>query len=187
MKNYDLPRAILGEDFISPEDVINSRKGISYTEEQLVKFSETVPAQEILEWCRDNNYMLIVGPSCSIYNNGVFYVDKDKFNTEKVETKWYMVCKNLVSSSVYTNWEEQQKLLSEFEMVLNAVEFLWAITVYKVVRGIYLFRGVSVRTSSLDLDGNNIYVNVFSDRKPTVGYHWDGDRESNLGFVVARK
>src|ERR1700722_9002644 len=59
--NYDLARTILGKDFISPEEVAQSRK-ITYTDEQLATFGETLPAQDVLEWCRDNGTMLSAGP-----------------------------------------------------------------------------------------------------------------------------
>lgn len=42
--------SILGDDFISPEEIATA-SGISYTEEQLSKFSQTLPAQAVLEWC----------------------------------------------------------------------------------------------------------------------------------------
>ena len=199
--DYDLVRTILGNDFISPEEIMKSRKGITYTDEQLSQFGETVPAQEILEWCRDNNYMLVAGPNhpmslLEIRNlqNGYFYskeggwyADQKFSKNDKVETKWYMICKNPVPESTSKNWEEQQALLSEIETTPNAPEFTWAITTYKAVRNIYLFGGIYVRTSSLDSDGDHVHVGDFDDEGLGVDSIWDSLQSSSLGLSVARK
>ena len=202
--DYELVCTILGKDFISPEDVMKSRKGITYTEEQLARFGETVPAQEILEWCRDNNIMLVAGPNCPMslleiraMKNGYFYSkeggwyaeQKQKFSKDdKVETKWYMIRKDIVPGSISRNWDEQHALISEIETVLNAPEFVWAITTYKAVRCIYLFGGIYARTSSLGSGGDRVRVGDFDDEGLHVnGSFWDGGRDGYLGLSVARK
>lgn len=201
--DYELVRTILGKDFISPEEIMKSRKGVNYTEEQLAQFGETVPTQEILEWCRDNSYMLVAGPNRPMslleirtMKNGYFYSkeggwyaeQKQKFSqNDKVETKWYMIRKDIVPESTSKNWDEQHALISDAEFVPNASEFTWAITTYKAVRGIYLFGGIYARTSSLDSDGDHVYVCDFDDRGLRVGNDWDSSRDSFLGLSVARK
>lgn len=201
--DYELVRTILGKDFISPEDVMNSRKGITYNDEQLSQFGETVPAQEILEWCRDNNFMLVAGPNRPMslleirtMKNDYFYSkeggwyaeQKQKFSQgDKVETKWYMIRKDIVPESTSKNWEEQQPLISDVETVPNATEFTWAITTYKAVRGIYLFGGIYARTSSLDSVGDRVDVGLFDGGGLCVGNYWVSDRSSRLGLSVARK
>lgn len=201
--DYELVRTILGKDFISPEDVMNSRKGITYTDEQLSQFGETVPAQEILEWCRDNNFMLVAGPNRSMslleirtMKNGYFYSkeggwyaeQKQKFSqNDKVETKWYMIRKDIVPESTSKNWDEQHALIADTEFVPNAPEFVWAITTYKAVRGTYLFGGIYARTSSLGSDGDHVLVGRFDDGGLVVSGSCDSDRLSFLGLSVARK
>ena len=188
MDNYDLARSILGIDFISPEDIMKSRKGVIYTEEQLAKFGETVPAQGILELCRDNNFMLIAGPNRPMsileirtMKNGYFYpkeggwyADQKFSQKDKVETKWYMIRKNHVTESTSKNWEEQQPLISDVETVPNVTEFTWAISTYKAVRDVYLFgNGIHIRTSSLDSDGDHVFVGNFGVKGLYVGYSCD--------------
>lgn len=199
--DYELVCTILGKDFISPEDVMNSRKGITYTEEQLTQFGETVPAQEILEWCRDNNFMLVAGPNRPMslleirtMKNGYFYskdggwyADQNFSQKDKVETKWYMIRKNPAPESTSKNWEEQQPLISDAETVPNSAEFTWAITTYKAVRDVYLFGGIYVRTSSLVSVGNRVDVGSFDDKGLNVNAYWDSSRFSDLGLSVARK
>lgn len=201
--DYELVRTILGKDFISPEDVMNSRKGITYTDEQIAQFGETVPAQEILEWCRDNSYMLVAGPNRPMslleirtMKNGYFYSkkggwyaeQKQKFSqNDKVETKWYMIRKDIVPESTSKNWDKQHSLISDAEFVPNASEFTWAITTYKAVRGIYLFGGIYARTSSLGSNGFRVYVGRFDGQGLVVSSDWDGDRDGMFGLSVARK
>ena len=201
--DYELVRTILDKDFIPPEDVMKSRKEITYTDEQLSQFGETVPAQEILEWCRDNNIMLVAGPNRPMslleirtIKNGYFYSkkggwyaeQKQKFSqNHKVETKWYMIRKDIVPESTSKNWEEQHTLISDIEFVPNTPEFVWAITTYKAVRGIYLFGGIYARTSSRDSYGIRVRVGGFDDEGLNVSYSWGRIRDSILGLSVARK
>lgn len=202
--DYELVRTILGKDFISPEEIMKSRKGITYTDEQLSQFGETVPAQEILEWCRDNNFMLVAGPNRPMslleirtMKNSYFYSkeggwyaeQKQKFSqNDKVETKWYMIRKDIVPESTSKNWGEQHALIiADTEFVPNAPEFVWAITTYKAVRDVYLFGRIYARTSSLDSDGDHVYVGDFDDKGLYVDDHWGSYRVSSLGLSVARK
>lgn len=199
--DYELVRTILSKDFISPEEIMKSRKGVNYTEEQLAQFGETVPAQEILEWCRDNNCMLVAGPNRPMslleirtMKNGYFYskeggwyADQKFAQGDKVETKWYMIRKNPAPESTSKNWSKQQELISDVETVPNSAEFTWAITTYKAVRGVYLFGGIYARTSSLDSDGDHVGVGSFDDRGLGVFSDWGSSRFSNLGLSVARK
>ena len=204
MTNYDFAVAVLGQDFISPEEIMKFRKGIIYTDEQLAQFGKTFPTQEIILWCRDNDYILVAGPNRPMslleirdMKNDYFYskeggwyadVDQKFSQKEKVETRWYMIRKNPVPESTHKNWKEQQSLISDVETVPNLAEFIWAITTYKAVRNTYLFRdGIYVRTSSLCLNGNHAYVSYSGDEGLGIDNYWDGNRHSNLSLSVARK
>ncbi len=87
MPDYGLAESILGADFITPEEVAKSRKGVAYTDDQLSQFGDTVPSQEVLEWCRDNGYMLIAGPSRPMSLLEVRSLKKDYFYSK--EGGWY--------------------------------------------------------------------------------------------------
>jgi len=199
--NYELVRTILGKDFISPEEIMKSRKGIIYTNEQLSKFGQIVPSQEALEWCRNNSYMLVAGPNrpmslldIRVMENGYFsskkrgwYADQKFFQKDKVETKWYMIRKNPVPESIFKNWVEQQHLISDVETIPNATELTWAITTYKAVRGIYLFNGIYVRTSTLNSAGDPVDVGFFDNEGLGIDFSMDIFRGGNLGLSVARR
>jgi hypothetical protein len=171
-KAYRLARRILGGDLITPEEIMWLRRNNRYTKEQLAKFHETIPKKEILEWCHDNNFMLVAGPkhpmslleiramkNCYFYEKeGGWYAGKrQKFSQdEKVETKWYMICKKSFYKLTPKNWDEKLLLISEIAIRTyhpSASEFVWAITTYKAVRDVYLFKkSYNKETSSFSSD-----------------------------------
>ncbi len=199
--DYELARTILGKDFISPEEVAKSRKGVAYTDDQLSQFSDTVPSQEVLQWCRDNGYMVVAGPnrpmsllevrslkSDHFYSKeGGWYAEQTFAQNDKVETRWIMFRKEPVPGSTSKNWNEQQALLSADEVTPNVAEVAWCLTTYKAVRNIYLLPSIYVRTSSLDSGGDRVYVGYFDAGGLGVDYWHDGIRDGPLGVSAGRK
>jgi hypothetical protein len=198
--DYTLAQTILGKDFITPEEVAKSR-GITYTEDQMAKFGDTLPSQEVLVWCRDNGYMVVAGPNkpmsllevCEMRSgyfyskSGGWYSDQKFVRNDKADTRWIMVRKEPVPESTSKTWNEQQALLSDVEITPNAAEFVWAVTTYKAVRDVYLFGGIYTRTSSLDSGGGRVIVGGFDDEGLNV-ICWHGDRRSfGFGVSSARK
>lgn len=199
---YDLAKIILGKDFIPPEEIAVAR-GLTYTYEQLVKFGDTLPAKDILEWCRDNGMMLVAGPPIAMSllyirsigpayfysKGGGWYAEsKQKFaRTDKAETVWIALRKEPVADSLEKNWSEQSDLVTLPMVVPNAAEVVWGLTVYKAVRGEFLLSNFYVRTSSFDLDGFRVSVGDFVNGGLTVDDDWDSDRNFNLGVASARK
>jgi hypothetical protein len=199
--NYDLARTILGKDFISPEEVTKSR-GIVYTDDQLAKFGDTLPSQEVLVWCRDNGYMVVAGPnkpmslleirdlkSEYLYSKtgGWYAKSKEAFSrSDKADTRWIMVRKEPVPESIRKTWSEQQALLSKVEVTPNVAEVVWAVTTYKAVRGVYLLPSIYVRTSSLDSGGRHVVVGRF-DAEVLLVFHWLAYRIDYVGVSSARK
>ncbi len=203
---YDLARAILGDDFISPEDIMKSRKSVVYTDDQLSEFWRTVPSQKVLEWCRDNGYMLIAGPSRPLSLREVRSLKKDHFyrkkrgwyakqafaQSDKADTRWIMLRKEPVPQSTLKNRNEQQALLSDDEVTPNVAEVVWCVTTFKAVRDTYLFSSFFVRTSSLgsvgiSSVGNRVIAGIFGAEGLRVSYCWDDDRNGFIGVSVARK
>jgi len=199
--DYELARTILGKDFISPEDIMKSRKSVVYTDEQLTQFGDTVPSQEVLEWCRDNGYMLIAGPNRPMSllevrslkkdyfysKEGGWYAEQAFAQNDKADTRWIMLRKEPVMGSTSKNWNEQQALLSDDEVTPNVAEVAWCVTTFKAVRNTYLLPSVYVRTSSLGSGGGRVSVGSFD----AGGLHVDGwhgdDRDGHLGVSAARK
>lgn len=201
VSDYDLARTILGKDFISPEEVAKSRKGVVYTDDQLAQFGDTMPSQEVLEWCRDNSYMVVAGPNRPMSllevrglkkdhfysKEGGWYAEQAFAQNDKVDTRWIMLRKEPVPQSTSKNWSEQQALLSDNEVTPNAAEVVWCVTTYKVVRNTYLLRNIYVRTSSLDSDGLRVDVGDFDAGGLGVNRYWDDVRGGGLGVSAGRK
>ena len=201
--NYDLARTILGKDFISPEEIAKSRKGVVYTDEQLTDFGDTLPAQDVLEWCRDNGMMLVAGPPKAMslldvrdLKSDYFYSKKDGWYAEdrqtfsrndNAESVWIALRKEPIAGSLGKNWSEQSDLISDPMSVPNAAEAVWGLTTYKAVRGVYLLPNLYVRTSSLDSGGRRVHVGIFDAGGLIVNYYWDDDRYGFLGLSGGRK
>jgi len=203
MTGYELASAILGKDFITPEEISSTRPGIVYTEAQLEEFESTLPSREELDWLRDNGFMLVAGPPRPmslleirdikneyLYSKtgGWYSNDKEKFSRDdKATTKWLKLRKGPVPNSTKKNWSEQQPLLSDIEYVPNAAETTWSVTSYKAVRGVYLLPNVYVRTSSLDSVGARVFVGYFVAGGLCVYNRWVDLRDDFLGLASARK
>ena len=203
---YRLVKKILGKDFISPEEIMRSRKGIIYSNEQLSKLSETLPTQEILEWCRDNNYMLVSGPNCPMslidirnlknsyfYSKGIeWYDDREFVQNDKVEFKWYMIRKNILLNNndlpkSIIEYCDYHQLFSKVETVPNVAEFVWVITTYRRVSRICLFVTNHAIVSNSELYPA-IFITVgFYGSHLVVDYIYDSQCHKNVGLSVARK
>lgn len=199
--DYGLAQSILGADFITPEEVTKARPSIVYTDEQITALAKSLPSEEMLKWCKENGYAVMPAPpsamslldvrniqSAHFYSKtGGWYADQKFAREDKTSFGWLMIKKTPVENSTSKNWNEQNKLLSALEKVPNAAEMSWFITTYFEVRGVRLFEGVYVRTSSLDSIGHRVSVGSFGARGLRV-YIWGGDfRGGHLGLSAARK
>jgi len=203
-KGHELARLILGDDYITPEEVATAY-GVSYTEEQIGHFADTLPSLERITWYKANNFMLVPGFIRDLnllqvreLDNKVFYSktegwyakDKEKFATDdKVKAgEWLAIRKEAVPNSFNKTWAEQQDLITEVEHVPNAPEVSYAVTAYFKVRGIYLLRGKYVRTSSVSADGDHVNLGYLDEDGLYVhNRYWDGYRHDGFGVASARK
>jgi len=203
-EGHELARLILGDDYITLEEVANAY-GVSYTDEQMEHFVDTLPDMQTILWLRANGYMLIAGMPTEMnllqvrkLNSQLFYSktkgwyaeDNEKFaqdDTVKVG-EWLMIRKEVVPNSFSKTWGEQQDLITEVEHIPNATEVSYAVTTYYKVRGIYLLCGRYARTSSVDADGDPVHVGDFDRVGLYVNGYWDDLRySSRLGVSSARK
>ena len=208
LPDYTLARLILGNDFISPEEIAKAR-GLVYTEAQLIEFGKKLPDQATLEAIRDTGMMLAASPSTAMSmldvrtlnsdyfcskgpdkgNAGWYDNAKEKFSREdKVESGvWIAFRKEPVEGSFNKTWKQQEVFVKSPCIVPNAAEATWIMTTYKAVRGVYLFPNCYVRTSSRDSDGNRVFVGLFDADGLSV-YYWN-DVYSNdfIGVSSARK
>ena len=193
--DYTLAQSILGADFITPEEVSKARTSIVYTDEQITALAESLPSEDVLKWCKDNGYAVMPAPPTAMslldvreLQSGHFYrktrgwyADQKFAREDKTSFGWLAIRKTPVPNSTSKNWKEQGKLLSALEHVPNAAEMGWFITTYFEVRGVRLFEGIYVRTSSLDSDGSRVDVGYFGSEGLYVIYWHDDIRDSRIG------
>ena len=200
--DYALVREILGDDFISPEEIAAARD-ITYSAEQLAELENTLPDRETLEWLRRNDFMLVAGSPREMSlldirelersyfyskEGGWYNSESEEFaRNDKVTCRWLMLRKGIVPNSTRKTWNEQEKLLSDLEVVPNAAEQAWGMTVYKAVRGVYLLGGLCARTSSVDSGGYRVCVGGFGGVGLGVDDWYDGGRDGFLGVASSRK
>jgi len=197
--DYNLVQSLLGVDFITPEDVAKAR-GITYTNEMLLAYGNSLPSVSHLEWCYTNGMILVPGPASPTALLGVrdlkagyFYSktggwyanDNEKFSrNDKVEAGWLALLKKEVTGSLNENWSSQKGLVVAPMIVPNAGEATWGLTTYKAVRGIELHPNIYVRTSSVDSDGNHVNIG-FNPEGLNVNYWYDAFL--GIGVAGARK
>lgn len=200
--DYDLARAILGNDFIPPEKIATAR-GIEYPAELLSAFAATLPSQELLETWRDEGSFLVAGPPTRMAllpirdlkpidfvspTGGWYAGELETFSrTDMAEPSWFAPRKGPVPGSLNRNLARQQGLLSDSEYVPNAAETTWGLTTYEAVLGIKLAQGTFVRTSSCDSDGDRVYVGWYSDGRFGVNDWWYDEPTPGLGVASAWK
>ncbi|MDP3955701.1 MAG: hypothetical protein Q8Q18_00435 [bacterium] len=149
-EGHELARLILGDDYITPEEVATAY-GVSYTDEELEHFADSLPDTQTILWLRVNEYMLIAGIPVGMHllqirglaselvytqEKGWFSEDHQDFaKNYKVSTgEWLAIRKGEVPNSSCKKLD----LLSKVEHVPNAGEVKFAVTSYLGVRGIYL-------------------------------------------------
>jgi hypothetical protein len=199
---FALAREILGDDFISPEEIAVAHS-ITYSEEQVAELERTLPDRETLEWLKQNGYYLVAGSPRDMslldvreLNRNYFYSKEGGWfanqteafaRNEKVTCRWLMLRKGIVPNSTSKTWGEQQNLLSDLETSPMAVEKIWGMTVYKAVRNVYLLGSLYARTSSVDSLGYHVLVGFFDGDGLYVFYWFGGYRFDVVGVSSSRK
>lgn len=165
---------ILGEDFISPNEVIKAW-GLSYADADLKHFADTMPSIESLRWCKVNNYAVVAGPPTPMgllevrslkpdhfYSETGGWYEKYTFSSyDKAKSDWLAIRKRPVSNSMDKRWNYQLRLLTKDEQIPNAGEISWFITTFCEVRSVRMFEHIYVRTSSVALDNGCVIVGFF--------------------------
>lgn len=199
-KNEDAARLILGDDIVFPDEIAEAR-GLSYSEDQLRHFAETLPSEEMLSTLRANNFALVAGPPQPMSlidvrqtESGLFYsktggwYEGQKFaRDDKAPTDWLAIRKEPVPGSTNRNWSDQLGLIKAEERVPNAGEMCWFVTTFFKVRGVRLFGSVYVRTSSVDSFGRRVYVGFFVSVGLDISSYWDDCHNVYIGVASARK
>ena len=198
--DYALAQSILGVDFITPEEIAKV-SAVVYEKKHLASLHDTIPPEDVLRWCKENNYAVIAAPpnpinilnvrmldSSLFYSkSGGWYAEQRFASENKTGTGWLMIRKDPVPKSTSKNWDEQNKLLSGIERVPSAAEVSWLVTIYFKVRGVRLLENIYIRCSDLDSFGVRVSVGYFDAEGLFVSDDWDDYRSDGLGLASARK
>ncbi|KKQ47469.1 MAG: hypothetical protein US65_C0009G0002 [Candidatus Yanofskybacteria bacterium GW2011_GWC2_37_9] len=124
----------------APDYNLAKARGITYTNEMLLAYGNSLPSVSHLEWCYTNGMILVPGPASPTALLGVrdlkagyFYSktggwyanDNEKFSrNDKVEAGWLALLKKEVTGSLNENWSSQKGLVVAPMIVPNAGEAL---------------------------------------------------------------
>lgn len=201
VSGYALAQSILGIDFITPEEVTKARPSIVYTAEQITALVGSLPSEDVLKWCKENDYAVMPAPPnpMSVFdvreilsvnfnlNTRGLRADTGSTHEKKTSFGWLMLKKTPVANSTSITWNEQNKLLSKLEGVPNAAEMSWFITTYFEVRGVRLLEMVYVRTSSTGSGGGHIYIGCRCILGLGSDDSWDDYKTDCIGLSAARR
>jgi len=176
--NYDFARTMLGSNFVSPEEIALKR-GITYTDEQLDRFGDTLPSKDALRWCRYNGMMLVAGPpeSMSLLDvrrlypgffceeEGGWYADRaQKFaKGDKVQPSWLAFTADPRTIRYAKDRTQRLSLMTEESMSIpNAAQVVWCLTTHVAVCGDYVSEEDEgdLETSSIDSDAYGVCIEV---------------------------
>jgi len=209
LSDYTLAKSILGDDFITAEEIMVARPDVVYSPEQIVQLVATIPSEEALRSLKENGYGFMPQPpkalslldvqskmsGIKLPNGQPLFVDQSWYDKQAFakndligSTGWLATKKAPVNGSLSKNWNEQNALLlTKAEHVPNAAEASWFITIFFGVRGVRIFENVYVRTSSVDSDGHHVVIGDFDARGLILNDYWDYTRHGSLGLASARK
>ncbi len=173
--NFTAARRILGDDFISPEEVTKAT-GLNYAIDQIDALVRTVPSPEVLSLLRDNHYVLLPGPPPPMGLGAIRTLAPNLFFSQAgsyagqymledvASIGWLAIRKESVPDSFGKSVEAQRQLLSHTERIPNAGELAWCMVVFQKARGVRLFDSGYVRTKSLNAKGNHVHLGGFNER-----------------------
>ena len=128
LSDFGVAHAILGDDFVSPEEV-SKKLGGGYTKRLLKYFGATLPDKEKLRWLLKNGFLLIAGPArslsvfemCERHIGSKFscFQDNNSLREDKVTPQWLMIGKK-------ESLEEFSKKHQETKRIPNVAEIIWA-------------------------------------------------------------
>lgn len=204
--NYADVKRILGENFVSPDDISQAR-GVNYGKKILRGFAGSLPSEEELCQLRDEGFLLIAGAPVPIMTSGIkqileipvrrINIGKRTFSQEeeisgvlkgvqdRVPVRWLMLRKSALLTT-YKTAGEQKELIAEGEYVPNIAELMWGIGACRAVHQVKLFPHIFVRTSSV-MDNYLLHIGETNDEGVSIGSFWIEYRSIILGIASARK
>ncbi len=170
-----IARDILGDCLVTPVEIRSAVPGVAYDHDQISGCRDTMPSPDVLQWCAENQYMLVAGPPKPLSLIDILHLWPDYFysgpgackfdpdddpvaSDDTAQFGWIGMRMGAVPGSMGKSKSAQCKLLDEVETVPNVAQALWATIVLQKVRKFELDLRIFVRTSSVNLDGNRVCI-----------------------------
>ena len=202
--DYGTARALLGEDFISPEDIMDAYLELDYDPAQIRALHNALPSKDVLEWCREHKYIVIAAPprplslidihkmDINLIRTGkgswIEETDEDFYRNELVMGKWLIIRSEPAPHSLNKNEEQQEKIPGEGEYIPTVAEMAWVIAAFYRVRGhARLFEHHIVRTSSHDEGGDALFIGHFTKVGALLSAKGRRYHNPSLGLAIGRK
>jgi hypothetical protein len=190
-------REIMGKNFFGIEEAIK-HFGINPTHQQLATLSEIPFSEALLKQSKDTYILVAVFPLSILeirdkverkffYNHEDAWHNKQLFAKEHGEVGWQLVRKTPVDNSTLKNWQEQQALFGKDDEVPTARVMVYTIIGYRLATGERLVERKYARTSTVDLEGNVVYVRDVGLDGLGISDYWDAVGYDNEDMSSARK
>jgi hypothetical protein len=190
-------REIMGRNFFGVEEAVK-HFGVSPTPQQLAALLEIPFSEEVLRQSKETHVLIAVFPLSILeirgrverklfYNHEAAWYNEQFFANERGEVNWQFVRKTPAENSTPKNWKEQQALFGKDDEVPTARGMVYTIIGHLLATGERLVEQNYVRTSSVDSNGNRVYVSDVGLDGLGIGDYWDAVRYDNEDLSSARK
>jgi len=183
-------RKIMGNNFFGIKEAVRYF-GINPKWRQAIALLMIPFAEVTLKECRDTHILVadfglsILDIRGKVKQKGFYDQDwyyNQSFAKERGEVCWRLVRKTIVDNSTNKTCSEQQTLLGKDEETPAVRVMTYAIFGHYLATGERLFEHIYARTSSVDSDGDPVYVGYFVHDNLDVNDKWDGDRSSGIAL-----
>jgi|GEM_PF-1676615 len=202
--NWNDAIKILGDDIISPSELFEAYGiPVYHLPIQARMFERALPSKRKLNWLRDNDYMLIAGPSRSLsildiqnilrqreFPDLKIDVDVDYFSQTSnqlgnvVSCGWYEIRKSELPGSLQRCWNDR----ADTRMgVPNIAEVAWAFISYKMVRKVDILGDISLMTSTDGISNRcraHVCFSFDEEGRPLVTSVLDDYKSDKMGIAV---
>lgn len=165
--DLEAAKAILGADFIRPQELHRQWKAIYYHPEQIQQLLDTMPEAKTLRHLQKNDFVLLPGPPRPFSLLDILKLEPSLFDElndvswetgswkdewwakdEKVSFGWLALRKFIDPELFDKSLSSQLAQLSSDRRVPSAMELAWGLNVYRLLRGGLLFHGYHGRTQT---------------------------------------
>lgn len=188
---------IMGANFFGFEEAMKYF-GVNPTPQQLAALSEIPFSEEVLRQSKDTHILIAVFPLSIqqirgrvdrklFFNHEAAWYNEQLFANEPGEVNWQLVRKAPAENSTPKNRQEQQAFFGKKNEVPTAQELVYTIIGHFLATGEWLVEQNYVRTSSVDSNGNRVYVSDVGLDGLGISDYWDAVRYDNEDLSSDRK